>query len=794
MRRFEYRLLLHLLPVVAVTLTIVLAVMFLATKNRLVEDSRAALEVSERNFAGWLQSRSSKLVGAATAESRSFAFRRAVASGDRLTILAALEDVRDRAGATRLLFIGLDGRVEVETAARRSREDALWADLRSMAAEGPATAFAVLNDHAHQVALVPVLAPDLLGWIGISQELTNADLVGFLNRTTLPINLSLARLQPDGGWQLVGTTLGPEAQPDARTLLAGAQARDKAHLAQPVGLGRRTFIAVVDELPVTESQRPMVSLLQYSVDEALLPYEPLFLFLLAVGVLALLGVVAGLLLMARSVTRPIRALDEAAQRIRAGEYGQPVALSGDDELARLGATFDDMMEAIATREQHIIHQSLHDAATDLPNLENFRRQLDARIAAGESFAVLLFELVGLDEVTNTLGHELAEQVVASAIARVAASCKRGDVIARLAGRTFGMCLPGATATNAESVAHRVMGCLADPIALGEIKIDVFAQAGIAACPEHARNAVMLLRHAEVALAETSAMDHCAIYDPSKDPYDPALLSRVSELRAGLGRGEFELYYQPKVDLRSENVVGAEALVRWNHPQHGLLLPGEFVPLAERTGVIQELTRWAIAAAIAHAAAWCRAGHDLGVAVNLSAKDLRDPGLPAFVGAQLRRAALPSGRLTLEITESAFMERPDDARLVLASLRDLGVSLAVDDFGTGYSSLAYLRRLPVSELKLDRSFVGELSQNAGDRTIARTIIDLGRDLGLSVTAEGVEDANCIAALREMGCPVAQGYYFSPPVAATQFEQLLRTTPWRAGSKVKVFPAHGLPSVG
>ena len=183
-----------------------------------------------------------------------------------------------------------------------------------------------------------------------------------------------------------------------------------------------------------------------------------------------------------------------------------------------------------------------------------------------------------------------------------------------------------------------------------------------------------------------------------------------------------------------------------------------------------------------------------MAVNLSAKDLRDPGLSAYVGAQLRRAGLPSARLTLEITESAFIERPDDAGLVLGALRDLGVLIAVDDFGTGYSSLAYLRRLPVSELKLDRSFVREVARNASDRTIARTIIDLGRDLGLSVTAEGVEDAECIAALREMGCPVAQGYYFSPPVPAAQFEQLLRTEPWRAGAKVKAFPGHGLPSAG
>jgi EAL domain-containing protein (putative c-di-GMP-specific phosphodiesterase class I) len=304
-------------------------------------------------------------------------------------------------------------------------------------------------------------------------------------------------------------------------------------------------------------------------------------------------------------------------------------------------------------------------------------------------------------------------------------------------------------------------------------VDVRLSAGLAHSPDHGDEADDLLRHADRALyaAKAEQPGGIAVHDPGLDGAASRLRMTV-DLRAAIDGAALEVHYQPKVDPGSGRVCGAEALVRWTHPVHGPVSPEEFVPLAEHTGLIRPLTDLVLAAALGACAQWRRSGHVLGVAVNLSARSLLDPGLPAQVQAALRAAGVPAAALTLEITETAVMGDLHRALAVLHGLRELGVRLSIDDFGTGQSSLAYLKRLPVHEVKIDKAFVTGLAQDRGDAAIVQAVIGLGQALGLRVVAEGVEDGATLALLAAWGCDLAQGYHVSRPVPQRRLEQWLR----------------------
>jgi len=302
---------------------------------------------------------------------------------------------------------------------------------------------------------------------------------------------------------------------------------------------------------------------------------------------------------------------------------------------------------------------------------------------------------------------------------------------------------------------------------------VGASIGIALAPAHGDDAATLLRHADVAMyvAKRGHQGH-AVYDPAQDGNNPLRLGLMGELRAAIAQGELLLYYQPKLDHTSGRVSGVEALLRWPHPVHGLIAPDQFIPLAEQTGLIAPLTWWVLETALAQCQTWARAGLLLGVAVNLSARTLHDLALPARITALLATYGVPAGLLTLEVTESALMADPTRALNVLTQLAEQGVCLAIDDFGTGYSSLAYLKRLPVHQLKIDRSFIQHLVEGGADAAIVASTIGLGHHLGLRVVAEGVETAEAWQLLAASGCDVSQGYHLSRPVTATELERWLR----------------------
>jgi diguanylate cyclase (GGDEF)-like protein len=412
--------------------------------------------------------------------------------------------------------------------------------------------------------------------------------------------------------------------------------------------------------------------------------------------------------------------------------------------------------------------ALHDALTGLPNRTLLRdrtnqaiRQADRELVPA---ALLLLDLDRFKEVNDTLGHHYGDQLLVQVGQRLHATLRTVDTVARLGGDEFAVLLPRIeTAEGAIAVANKLQAALAQPFPLEGLTLDVEASIGLAIYPEHGNDPDELLQHADIAMyAAKDTHAGFVVFDPTLDQHSPRRLALLGELRRAIDARQLVLHYQPKVDAHSGQVLGVEALVRWQHPGHGLIPPNDFIPLAERTGLIAPLTHYVLDAALHQCRDWRRSGHELAVAVNVSARRLLDREFPDEVAGLLARWEIPARLLVVEITESTIMADPTRAMEILGRLNAMGVEVSIDDFGTGYSSMAYLKSLPVHELKVDRSFVTQMTSDTRDAVIVRSTVELGRNLGLRVVAEGVEDSLTLQELDALGCDAIQGYYISRPV--------------------------------
>ena len=428
--------------------------------------------------------------------------------------------------------------------------------------------------------------------------------------------------------------------------------------------------------------------------------------------------------------------------------------------------------------------ALVDPLTGLANRARFRLGLDESLGDGRNawaqVAVLLIDLDRFKEVNDTLGHDAGDALLALIGPRIAGALGGDGLVARLGGDEFGVLLEGTDETAARARAAAIVAGLEQPFAVDDGLLDVEASIGIALYPDHGTTTETLLQRADIAMYRAKTRQHAVeLYSSEHDHHSRRQLSLLADLRTALGNGELVVHYQPQVNLMTGRVETVEALVRWQHPTEGLLAPGEFVPLAERTGLIRPLTTHVLAQALRQIARWRSRGLDLVVSVNLSARNLHDPHLSTQLSDVLARQNLPARHLQLELTESSIMDDPERSGTVLRALDELGVRLAIDDFGTGYSSLAYLQRLPVDEIKIDRSFVAGMADRPADRVIVHSTIELARNLGLTVTAEGVETEEVLAQLRAAGCHSVQGYFISPAVPAGELEALLECPLWAGG---------------
>jgi diguanylate cyclase (GGDEF)-like protein len=417
--------------------------------------------------------------------------------------------------------------------------------------------------------------------------------------------------------------------------------------------------------------------------------------------------------------------------------------------------------------------SLTDELTGLPNRRLFADRLERALTFGTrrglTSAVLLIDLDRFKEVNDTLGHDYGDALLRCVATRLSSAFRDSDTVARFGGDEFAVLLPEVTdETAAIRQAERCLALLREPFVVRGFTLGVDASIGVVLSPHHGDVADELLRAADVAMYEAKAGRRgVLVYERSLDGHSPSRLALLGELRLALQEEQLVLHYQPKVDVALGQVTGAEALVRWQHPERGLVPPSEFIPVAEGTGLILPLTMYTLEAAVAQMRDWLDRGHAIQVAVNLSPRCLLEPALPEQVRQLLDRHGVPARLLRLELTESTVMADPQRALTALTELRELGVAISIDDFGTGYSSMSYLKQLPVDELKIDRSFVMDMLAEGHDAVLVRSSIDLGHNLGLAVVAEGVEDEETLNALKLLGCDVVQGYHLARPMPASSF---------------------------
>jgi diguanylate cyclase (GGDEF)-like protein len=421
--------------------------------------------------------------------------------------------------------------------------------------------------------------------------------------------------------------------------------------------------------------------------------------------------------------------------------------------------------------------ALHDSLTELPNRRLFHDRVRQAIAAARRddslVAVMIMDLDRFKEINDTLGHHVGDDLLRQTAHRLRDVIREQDSIARLGGDEFAILVSRFYDEGALfDVVERVQDALDDPFAISDTSLDVTTSIGIALYPDHGAGVDELMQRADVAMY-SAKHDHSGhqVYSFAQDPYSPERLRLVGELRRAIDSDQIALCYQPKIDLRSGRVMGVEALVRWDHPELGVVTPDVFVSLAEHTGLIKPLSRRVLQLALEQWRRWAEAGFDIDLAVNMSVRNLLDASLADDLRVLLERYAVPASRLTLEITESSIMADPIRTTEILNTLNDMGILISVDDFGTGYSSLAYLKQLPVGEIKIDRSFISDVDEDDNAAVIVRSTIDLGRNLGLRVVAEGVETEATLELLSELGCDVAQGYYILKPKRSAEITEWL-----------------------
>jgi diguanylate cyclase (GGDEF)-like protein len=633
----------------------------------------------------------------------------------------------------------------------------------------------IVEGRPYQLVLAPVRAPEVIAWVAMGFAIDD----GFAADIARLVGVEVSFVSAESGRaSLVASSMPAEERPTSSDL--------RGRPAGSVFVTRSTddeYFGLVDDLPTSGGQLRIV--LASSMAAALRPYQELRLAIAGIGASILF--VAGILavLLSNSATRPVKRATDAARRIESGDYSFEVQGDSTREFTRLASAFNAMRSSVAEREERILYHAHHDALTGLMNRTRAALALDQMIEANaratlaqppatrdplpatSPISACIVDLQRFRDVNASLGHDVGDEILRETARRLVSAVTDPERVARLGADKFLLILELDAAAACRAVAT-LNTRLCKGMEVAGVSLLLETRSGVASFPAHAATARELLRGADIALhrAKDSSATVC-VFEPGDGAEQRRRLAVLSDLRRAIEANELEVYYQPKGDVRTGRVVGCEALVRWHSPRHGNVSPTEFVAYAERTGVIRLLTSWVLRSALRQLREWQDAGLDLTVAVNLSAADLTDPNLAFEIATLLdETGALPT-RVLLEITETTAMRELPNAIRVMDQLRALGVRFAIDDFGTGYSSLASLQRLPVDEIKIDRSFVRELGADSNDGVIVRTTIELGHAMGLRVVAEGVEDEASLRMLRTLDCDMAQGYLLSRPLPPAEF---------------------------
>jgi diguanylate cyclase len=467
-----------------------------------------------------------------------------------------------------------------------------------------------------------------------------------------------------------------------------------------------------------------------------------------------------------------------------GQYSGSLLI--DQAEAMVAEQTQELRTKTESLEKETAYASTHDKITDLPNRALFYDRVERAIITAardgstlQRLSILLIEIENLKEIYDTLGRNSSDSILKQLSTRLQAVSSETDVVAKIDGNIFGIMLSeDSDILSAEVFAQRIQKALESPFLLERLYVAIHSNIGIVHFPEHGQDVDALVQRAGVALhiAQRSTKGY-ALYEQSFDKHTPLRLTLMSELRHAIERDGLDLFYQPQIAIKAQEICGVEALLRWNHPVHGYITPDEFIPMAERNRMTRQLTQWVLRRAFHDCANWRKQGFTFTISVNLSARDLHDPDLPNLISGVAAASGIQPEWIILEITESSLMSEPENALEIIRRLHQMGYHFSIDDFGTGYSSLAYLKRMPLTELKIDKSFVLDILANENDSAIVKATINLAHNLGIQVIAEGVESQDILDRLMKYGCDIAQGYHFSRPLPVDKLNQWLSSSDWK-----------------
>ncbi len=706
------------------------------------------LAVGVSVFSRLLESNRRQLTQAAQAVAADYGFREAVSTRDTDTLVSVLENSGERIGAGMVVLTSLNGDV-IATSGLQVKAGTPFpvspVQRNRMADEG-ATSLMVDNGRIFEFVTVPVRSPLPVALLSMGFELDRNAARELAEITGLAVTLSV---NSGGHWTDVVSTVpaGAPGQADVVT--------------------RRIEMSKWGNAEV-------VAILSRSLADARAPFERLTNVLFLIAAISLIASALAAFWLARNITRPLQDLTQAVDQMRDGTYDVTLSVQRRDELGVLAEGLQLMQTAVQSRDQSIRRLAYEDSLTGLMNRTAFGAALSRALqdARGAPIAVGVINLDRFRRINEHLGYSVGDAVLTKMAARLAAVPSVNSAVARFAADQFAAFAPLSDAAGLQAWGTSLVMALSDPVFVEAQPIDISATVGLALAAADAPSADELLRCADLALEHARREKRpLAAYAEALKPAARDQLSLLGELRHAVEHDELRLFFQPKIELKTGRVAGAEVLLRWQHPSRGLLSPADFIPFAEQTGFIRRLTRWTLDHAIAQGARWQQAGKALGLAVNISAEDIADLRLDSRVASLLTRHQLPPALLTLEVTESGFIEDPTRALRMLDAIAALGVSLSIDDFGTGYSSLSHLVRMPVHEVKIDRSFVQGLESDPEFASVVRSAIDMGHGLGLKVVAEGIETEEAASRLRDFGCDVAQGYWYAKPMPLAAFETWL-----------------------
>ncbi len=733
----------------AAVLVAALSAVSAANRGNAEREVQRQLDVGALVFSRLLESNRRQLTQAAQAVAADYGFREAVAARDTGTLGSALQNSGARIGAAMVVLTSLSGEVIAASGSHVTAGSHFPLSPAQMDSSAAASAASVIVDNGriYQLVTVAVRSPLPVAWIAMGFELDNKAARELADITGLSVTLSV---RSGGIWRDVVST-APIGAPHPSELAT-----------------RRIEMSNIGNAEV-------VATLSRSLADARAPFERLTKTLFLIAAVSLVGFASVAFWIARNITRPLRDLTQSVDQIRGGVYDAPLTVQRRDELGVLAEGLQLMQTAVQTRDQSIRRLAYEDALTGLMNRTAFGAALEQALtdANGSPIAVAAINLNRFRRINEHLGYSVGDAVLIKMAERLAAVPTVKSAVARLAADQFAAFTRLPDGTSLQAWGTSLLAALADPVFVQAQPIDISATIGLAQATDAATVTDELLQCADLALERARREKRpLAIYEEGLKPVARDQLSLLGELRHAVEHDELRLFFQPKVDLQTGRVAGAEVLLRWQHPTRGLLSPAAFVPFAEQTGFIRRMTLWTLDRAIAQGAEWHRAGKSLSLAVNISADDLGDARLDSRIAGLLTRHQLPPCLLTLELTESGFIEDPNRALGMLDALAALGVKLSIDDFGTGYSSLSHLARMPVHEVKIDRSFVQDLQSDMEFATVVRSAIDMGHSLGLIVVAEGIETELAAQRLREFGCDIAQGYLYARPMPRDELETWLK----------------------